>query len=192
MTTEFRQGKAWSYGLELYAKKNKGKLTGFAGYTLSKTEKKIPTVNLGNTFLANYDRRHNLSLSGTYFLNNKWTFGLNFVYNTGRPITVPSGRYEFQNYNVDLITERNGFKLPDFHRMDLSATLTPKKNIGRKVKSHWIFSLYNVYSRKNPFGIITQIKKDGNDNLIGDGTQKEAKIIYLFPILPSVSYNIKF
>ena len=192
LTTEFRQGKAWSYGLELYAKKNKGKLTGFAGYTLSKTEKKIPTVNLGNTFLANYDRRHNLSLSGTYFLNNKWTFGLNFVYNTGRPITVPSGRYEFQNYNVDLITERNGFKLPDFHRMDLSATLTQKKNVGRKVKSHWIFSLYNVYSRKNPFGIITQIKKDGNDNIIGDGTQKEAKIIYLFPILPSVSYNIKF
>jgi len=192
LTTEFRQGKGWSHGLELYARKNKGKLTGFAGYTLSKTEKKIPTVNLGNTFLANYDRRHNLSLSGTYFLNNKWTFGLNFVYNTGRPITVPSGRYEFRNYNVDQITERNGFKLPDFHRMDLSATLTPKKNIRRKVKSHWIFSLYNVYSRKNPFGIITQIKKDGNDNMIGDGTQKEANIIYLFPILPSVSYNIKF
>ena len=128
----------------------------------------------------------------TYELNDKWTFGANFTYTTGRPITIPSARYSYDGYQVDLITERNGYRLPDYHRMDISATLTPRKNTTRKWKSSWIFSIYNVYNRNNAFSIYTRVKQDDDGNVIGNGTEKEARMIYLFPILPSVTYSIKF
>ncbi len=184
LATEFRQGSSEAYGLELFLKKNEGKVTGFAAYTLAKAERTVPGVNLGQPFDANYDRRHNISLVGTYNHSKRWDFGMNFVYNTGRPTTIPSGRYEYQNYNVDFITERNGYRLPDFHRLDLSATLTPLKNEGRKWKTSWVFSIYNVYNRKNPFTLFTE---EGDQP-----GEKTAKMVYLFPILPSVTYNFRF
>ncbi|MEM1407803.1 MAG: TonB-dependent receptor [Bacteroidota bacterium] len=190
LVTEYRQGDSWSYGLELMLQKNEGRFTGFTSYTWSKTERKIPEVNLGQPFLANYDRRHNFNIVATYELSDKWTLGGNFTYTTGRPITLPNGKYEFENYQVDFITERNGFKLPDYHRLDLSATLTPRKNEGRKWKSSWVFSIYNAYSRKNAFTIYTRTLE--NDEGVEDPNRKEARLIYLFPILPSVTYNIKF
>ncbi|MEO0552937.1 MAG: TonB-dependent receptor [Bacteroidota bacterium] len=190
LVTEYKQGDSWSYGLELMLQKNEGRFTGFTSYTWSKTERKIPEVNLGQPFLANYDRRHNFNIVATYELSDKWTLGGNFTYTTGRPITLPNGKYEFENYQVDFITERNGFKLPDYHRLDLSATLTPRKNEGRKWKSSWVFSIYNAYSRKNAFTIYTRTLE--NDEGVEDPNRKEARLIYLFPILPSVTYNIKF
>lgn len=190
LATEYRQGDSWSYGLELMLQKNEGRLTGFTSYTWSRTERKIPEVNLGQPFLANYDRRHNFNIVATYEFNDKWTFGANFTYTTGRPITLPNGKYEFENYQIDFITERNGFKLPDYHRLDLSATLVPRKNADRKWQSSWVFSIYNVYSRKNAFTIYTRTLE--NDEGVRDPSQKEARLIYLFPILPSVTYNIKF
>ena len=192
LSTEFRQGVSWSYGLELLAKKNEGRLTGFASYTWSKTERKIPGVNGGEAFLANYDRRHVFNLVGTYDLNEQWQFGGNFTYSTGRPITVPAARYEFDGYQVDFITERNGYLLPDFHRFDLSATYTPIPKKKRRWKGSWVFSIYNVYSRQNAFTIYTRVRQDDDGNVIGDGDEKEARQISLFPILPSVTYNIKF
>ena len=193
LPTEFRQGTSWSYGLELMAQKKEGALTGFASYTLSKTERLVPDVNQGKKFLANYDRRHVFNIAATYELNEKWTFGSNFTYSTGRPMTVPSGVYEYgDGYFADYYTERNSYQLPDFHRLDFSATLTPRKNANRKWKSSWVFSIYNVYSRKNPFSIYTRVTQDQEGNTIGDGTTKEARMIYLFPILPSVTYNIDF
>ena len=179
--------------LELMLQKKKGELTGFISYTLSKVDKDVPGVNMNRTFPANYDRRHNLNIVATYDYSDKWAFGGNFTYGTGRPITITSGSYEYgDGYVPDVITERNGFRLPDFHRVDLSATLTPRKNADKKYKTSWIFSLYNVYSRKNPFSLYTRVALDDDDNLIGDGTIKEARMIYLFPILPSVTYNISF
>ncbi|UII24982.1 TonB-dependent receptor [Fulvivirga maritima] len=191
LSTEFRQGKSWSYGAEFMLRKNEGQLTGFLSYTWSKTERKVPGVNQDKSFLANYDRRHVFNMAATYDLNEKWSFGANFTYSTGRPITLPAGRYEYQDYQVDLITERNGYKLPNFHRMDLSATLTPRKNKDRKWKSNWVFSIYNVYSRKNPFTVYTRVESDDDGNVI-DPNKKEARLISLFPILPSVTYNINF
>ncbi|UII20167.1 TonB-dependent receptor [Fulvivirga ligni] len=191
LATEYRQGDSWSYGLELMVKKSKGRLSGFASYTWSKTQRKVPGVNQGEAFLANYDRRNVFNLAATYELNEKWTFGGNFTYSTGRPITLPTGRYEYDNYQVDLITERNGYLLPNYHRMDLSATLTPLKNKNRKWQSNWVFSLYNVYSRKNPFTIYTRVQQDKDGN-ITDPNAKEARLISLFPILPSVTYNVHF
>lgn len=193
LSTEFRQGDSWSYGLELMLQKKEGKLTGFASYTLSKTQRKVPGVNLDKPFLANYDRRNVFNIVATYDMNEKWSFGANFTYSTGRPTTVPAGRYEYGGvYQVDLISERNGYLLPDYHRMDISATLTPRKNKERKWKSSWVFSLYNVYSRKNAFTIYTRVKQDDDGNIIGDGKEKEARLISLFPLLPSVTYNIQF
>jgi hypothetical protein len=192
LSTEFRQGKAWAYGLELMLNKTEGKLTGSIGYTLSKAMRKIPGVNLDREFAANYDRRNVVNIQAAYDMNAKWTFGATFTYSTGRPITLPEGKFEYQNYNPDVITERNGYRLPAFHRLDLSATYTPKKNANRKWKGQWVFSIYNAYNRQNPFTIYTRITKDDDGETIGDGYTKEARMIYLFPILPSVTYNFKF
>lgn len=192
LSTEFRQGQSDSYGLELMVSKKEGRLTGFASYTLSKTERTVPDVNQGNTFLANYDRRNSFSAVATYELNDQWTFGGNFTYSTGRPLTIPSANYDFgDGYVADLYTERNGYTLPAFHRLDLSATLTPKKNNGRKWQSSWNFSLYNTYSRKNVYSVYTRPVQD-DEGFVKDPTQKETRKISLFPILPSVTYNVKF
>ena len=193
LITEYRQGTSEAYGAEFMLQKKKGALTGFVSYTWSKATRLVPDVNLNREFYANHDRRNNLNVVATYEYSDKWTFGGSFTYGTGRPITLPAGSYEYgDGYLPDIITERNGFRLRDFHRMDFSATLTPRKNAGKKYETSWTFSLYNAYSRKNPFSVYTRVQMDGDDNIVGDGTQKEARLIYLFPILPSVTYNISF
>jgi hypothetical protein len=192
LPTEFRQGRAWAYGAEFMITKKEGKLTGTVGYTWSKAMRKIKGVNLDREFPANYDRRHVVNVQAAYDMNAKWTFGANFTFSTGRPTTLPTGKYEFQNYNPDVVSERNGYRLPAFHRLDLSATLTPKKNAGRKWQGQWVFSVYNAYNRANPFTIYTRTKQNSDGEVIGDGRTKEARMVYLFPILPSVTYNFKF
>jgi hypothetical protein len=192
ISTEYRQGRSWSYGSEWMVNKTKGKLTGMVSYTLSKVMRDIPGVNLGKPFRANHDRRNVVNAQAVYEVNQKWTFGANFTYSTGRPITLPAGKYEYGPYNPDVITDRNGYLLPAFHRLDLSVTLNPRKNLSRKWQGQWVFAIYNVYNRQNPFTIYTRTKQDKDGNVIGDGTEKEARLIYLFPILPSVTYNFKF
>ena len=192
LSTEYRQGDAWAYGLEFLLSKNRGKLTGMASYTWSKTMRKVQGVNLGKEFPANHDRRNVVNIQAAYDFNDKWVFGGTFTYSTGRPLTLPAGKYEFGNYNADVLTDRNGYRLPAFHRLDLSVTLNPRKNAHRNWKGQWVFSIYNVYSNRNPFTIYTRPKQDEDGNIIGDGSEKEARMIYLFPILPSVTYNFKF
>jgi hypothetical protein len=192
LSTEFRQGSSKSYGIELMLIRTEGRLTGSVGYTLSKATRQVDGVNMGREFVANYDRRNVVNIQAAYDLNDKWTFGANFTYSTGRPTTLPTGKYEYQNYNPDVITERNGYRLPAFHRLDVSATLNPRKNSSRKWKGQWVFSIYNVYNRQNPFTIYTRTTKNDDGDIIGDGKTKEARMVYLFPILPSVTYNFKF
>ena len=192
LSTEYRQGKAWAYGVELLLNKNQGKLTGMVSYTWSKTMRKIEGVNLGKEFPSNHDRRNVVNVQAAYDMNDKWVFGGSFTYSTGRPLTLPAGKYEYGDYNPDVITDRNGYRLPPFHRLDLSVTLNPRKNANRKWKGQWVFSVYNAYNRKNPFTIYTRTKQDEDGNVIGDGREKEARLIYLFPVLPSVTYNFKF
>jgi hypothetical protein len=192
LPTEFRQGKSWSYGAEAMISKREGKLTGSIGYTWSKTERKIEGVNLGRTFPANYDRRHVVNVQAVYDLSPQWTFGANFTFSTGRPTTVPTAKFEYQNYNPDVITERNGYRLPAYHRLDLSATYNPRGKAGKKWRGQWVFSVYNAYNRANPFTIYTRTTKNKDGDVIGDGRTKEARMIYLFPILPSITYNFKF
>ncbi len=192
LSTEFRQGKAWAYGVELMLAKREGRLNGMVGYTLSKAMRKIAGVNLDRAFAAGYDRRHVFNVQAAFDMNAKWTFGANFTYSTGRPTTLPTGKFEYQNYNPDVISERNGYRLPAFHRLDLSATLTPRKNAGRRWHGQWVFSVYNAYNRQNPFTIYTRTAQNADGDVIGDGRTKEARMVYLFPILPSVTYNFKF
>lgn len=193
LAVEIRQGTSYAKGLEFSVQKKEGKFTGFVSYTLSKVMRKVPGVNQGNEFAANHDRRNVMNVAVTYDLSDKWQFGSIFTYSTGRPITLPSGRYEFGDYNVDLVTERNGYRLPAFHRLDLSATWNrPPKNPEKRWRGQLVISVYNVYNRHNPFTLYTRVKQDKDGNVIGDGTQKEARLIYLFPIYPSVTWNFKF
>jgi hypothetical protein len=172
--------------------KKEGRLTGMLSYTWSKTERHIAGVNLGNEFYSNFDRRHSLNINAAYDLNEKWVVGANFSFSSGRPITLPTGKFEYGLYNPDVISERNGYRLPTYNRLDLSATYTPNRKPMRKWHGQWVFSIYNAYNQKNPFTVYTRTKQDSEGNIIGDGTQKEARLVYLFPILPSVTYNFKF
>jgi hypothetical protein len=176
-------GKGRSYGLELYMKKNVGKLTGWVSYTLSRTERQFEEVNNDSWYPANQDRTHNLSVVGIYKLNKKWTLSADFVYYTGNAVTWPSGKYEVNGQVVFLYTERNGYRMPSYNRLDFSATLQGKKT--KRFDSNWNFSLYNVYGRENPYSISFQQDP-------GDASKTQAVQYALFRWVPSVTYNFKF
>lgn len=176
-------GKGRAYGLELFLKKRFGKLNGWVGYTLSKTERQFDKINQGNWFIARQDRTHDLSVVGIYKASKRWTLSSTFVYSTGNAVTFPMGKYNIDGRTVFYYGERNGNRTPDYNRLDVSATLDGKPN--RKLKSSWNFSIYNLYNRQNPFAI------DFRDNP-DDKTQTQAVRTTLFGIIPSVSWNFKF
>ncbi|MDP4284922.1 MAG: TonB-dependent receptor [Bacteroidota bacterium] len=172
-----------AYGLELYAKKKLGKLTGWISYTLSRTERKFAAINNDSWFPARQDETHSLSVVGIYKPNTKWTFSADFVYNTGNAVTWPSGKYNVNGNTVFYYTERNGYRLPSYNRMDVSAILQGKKR--GKYDHSWVFSIYNLYARENPYFVQFQ---DDPDN-----PQRTQAVQYsLFRLIPSVTYNFKF
>ncbi len=179
------QGKGHSYGMELFVQKTRGRLSGWLGYTLSRTERLFDELNNGNPYVSTYDRTHDLSLVAAYQLNEYWRLGATFVWSTGKAITLPENIYVVQEQLISEYGPRNGYRLPDYHRMDLSATYTRKK---RKYESSWSFSVYNVYSRANPFYLYFETE--------GSIEQHNVKMtplqVALFPIIPAVSYSISF
>jgi len=176
-------GKGWSYGAECLLKKNYGRLNGWIGYTWSKTMRQFDDINEGLPFPARHDRTHDLSVVGMYKLSNKVTVSATWVYSTGDAVTFPSGRYEIDGQIVGYYTERNGYRMPSTHRLDLGLTWTRKKT--KKFESSWNFSVYNAYAHENPYYIYFQEVEDQ------PGTQ-EAVQVSLFKIIPSVSYKFKF
>ncbi len=182
---EVRIGSARAYGLELFARKQQGKFTGWISYTLSRTLRTIDEINDGKEYVANFDRPHNLSIVLAYDINPQWSLGFTWVYNTGLPLTAPTGKFTYQGQVVPVYSERNGARIPDYHRSDFSVTLDPKKNEGRRFKSSWNLSVYNMYARKNPFSITFE-EDDDNPG------QTQAIRTYLFSIIPTVTYNFKF
>ena len=188
LATEFRQGDSEAYGLEFQLKKTAGKVTGFINYTLSNSTRTIPGVNKGATFRSNYDRRNALNILASYSHSERWDFSGAFTYSTGRPITLPTGQYEYQFYKPSYVTERNGYLLPAYHRLDFSAVLTPLKNKNRHIQTKWVFAVYNAYNRKNPFTLSAR-DKEVDGSLTGE---KEFVMVYLFPIVPSVTFNLSF
>jgi hypothetical protein len=185
---EFVFGRGWSYGSEFFINKVQGKLTGWVGYTLSWTWRQFAGLNGGEKFPAKYDRRHDLSVVATYAHNSRWRFGSVFVYGTGNATSLPERFYIVEGVLTQEFSKVNQYRLPAYHRIDLSATYTPKQKPGKKIQSNWVFSIYNVYSRKNPYFIYYD--QSGSPY---DGTLKvEALQVSLFPILPSVTWNFKF
>ena len=189
----FTFGNGDSYGIEFLIKKNKGKTTGWIGYTLSKTTRFFNEINDGIAFPAKYDRRHDLSITASHKLSEKWSFSGVFVYATGNAITLPTERYIIGENVYTEFTSRNGFRMDPYHRLDIGATYTPKKK--RKFQSSWNFSIYNVYSRKNPYFIYFALETpEGIDNgsiQQGNLTPK-AYQVSIFPILPSITWNFNF
>jgi len=178
----FGQGEA--YGLELFLRKTKGRLNGWVSYTLGKSQRQFDQINEGRWFNARQDRTHDLSVVGLFKLTEKWNLGANFVYYTGNAITFPSGKYTVDEKTMYYYTERNGYRMPDYHRLDLSATYEPQIK-DKRFKSSWSFGLYNVYNRKNAY-IIDFRENENNPNIT------EAYKIALFGIIPSVTWNFKF
>jgi hypothetical protein len=176
-------GTGRAYGIELLLKKKRGKFNGWIGYTLSRTEKKIEGINKGEYYPAKQDRTHDISLVGMYELSKKWTLSATWVYYTGNAVTFPSGKYEVAGQIVNYYTERNGYRMPDYHRLDIGATWQRKKT--EKFESSWNFSLYNAYGRQNAYSIT--FRQDPNDP-----TKTQAVQTTLFRWVPSVSYNFKF
>lgn len=181
-------GKGWSYGLELFAKKSKGKFNGWLGYTLSYTWRQFDEINGGKKFPARYDRRHDISLNLVYEINDKLSMGATWVYATGNAYTLPIEKYIIDFVLVTGYGERNAYRIPAFHRLDYSLTYKPNKKPEKRFKSEYNFSIYNVYNRKNTYFIY--YKTEG-DLLKGDLTTK-AVSVSLFPIIPSVTWNFKF
>lgn len=176
-------GNGRAYGLELMVKKKFGRINGWVAYTLSRTERQIDGINNGEWYPAKQDATHDLSIVGIFDLNEKWSLSATWVFNTGNAVTFPSGKYEI-NGNVEFYyTERNGYRMQDYHRLDLAATKTLKKT--KKYESTLSFSLCNAYGRKNVFTIDFIEDPD-------DPTKTIAEKTYLFTFVPSISFNFKF
>lgn len=185
LTGELRFGEMESYGIEFLFQKKTGKWQGMVSYTLAKAVKMFPDINDGRAFPAGHDRRHDFSLLSSYETGTRWRFSATWVYLSSPPVTLPLGRYIFGNVVLPQYSERNAYRLFAYHRLDLSATLKSKQRTDKKIHGELNFSIYNVYNRKNAWFIYFQA--DENQPLV-----TEAYKLYLFPIIPSVSYNFKF
>ena len=184
-------GKGWSYGTEIFVRKNKGPLTGWISYTLSWSWRQFDDLNFGNKFPFRYDRRHVLNVVGNYQLNDRWKLSGAFIFNSGIAYTLPEGRFPsvlgpslFEG-NYFIFENRNNQRLGAYHRLDFSAIREKKGTLwGRPFISEWVFGVYNLYSRQNPYFVYLKVDP------VTD--QPEAIQVTLLPIIPSISYNFKF
>ncbi|MFT7344599.1 MAG: hypothetical protein ACI9XP_001185 [Lentimonas sp.] len=180
---ELLYGIGRSYGSEFLLKRKSGKLTGWIGYTLSKTEKKIDGINDNDWYLAKQDRLHDLSIVGIYDFNSKWSASMAFVYSTGNAVTFPTGKYELDNEVLFVYSNRNADRMPAYHRLDVALTYNVKKR--KRFESSWNFSVYNVYSHRNPYLI------EFRESETNPGTT-EVVMTSLFRIIPTITYNFKY
>lgn len=181
--SELLFGRGRAYGVELFFKKKKGKFTGWISYTLSRTERKVNNINDYKWYPAKQDRTHDLALVGMYQLNEKWNIASNFVLYTGNAVTFPSGKYSINGQTTFYYTERNGYRMPLYHRLDLSATREGKKH--KRWQGSWNFSLYNAYGRQNAYTITFEDDPD-------DPSKTRAVKTALFRWVPSITYNFNF
>ncbi len=185
---EFVKGEGRAYGAEFFIKKAKGRLTGWIGYTLSKTERSFPDIEGGRWYPTVYDRRHDLSIVANYKLSDHIELGGVFIYGSGRWYTPIKGFYFVERNLSTFYGPRNSSQLEDYHRMDLSLTWYPRPHARKKWKGWWTFSIYNSYNRKNPFFINFEAETDPNTGV----SKIEGNKITIFPLIPSVTYNFKW
>lgn len=184
-------GKSRSYGLEVLLRKNSGKLNGWISYTLSRSEQQTPGrtaaetgINNGKWYSTGYDKTHNLAVTASYSLNDKWSFGSTFALQSGQPVTYPNGQYEYGGIIVPSYGARNDDRLPAYHHLDVSATYVPKPDKKKGWQGEWVFSIYNLYNRMNSASMTFRQNEDTGRN--------EAVRLSIFGIIPSVTYNFKF
>ena len=188
---ELRFGSSRAYGVELMGRFDVGRLSGWAGYTLSRADRRIDGVNDGRRYLSPYHHAHDVSIVGNYRLGGRWSVSANWVFISGAPTTFPVARYEVGGDIVPLYASRNTDRMPHYHRLDVSATLACRRRPGRKWQGEWVFSFYNLYNRHNTWTINFE-RQDSPEGGSGNGYEVRAQNIYLFPIIPSVTYNFKF
>lgn len=174
-----------AYGLEFYLKKNTGKLTGWVSYTLSRTERKVNTINNNEWYPSRYDRLHNLYLVAIYSPNKKWDFSSNFIYSSGTPNTFPTMQYIFQGLNIphNDLGARNNNRISPYIRLDFAVTMQGKQR--EKYSCYWVLSVYNAMSRRNAMDIYFR----NNDKT---GLNEAVRFSVVGSIVPAVSYNFKF
>ena len=195
--TELLSGIGRSYGLEFLVRKNKGALTGWISYTWSKTENRVggvdPTIaiNAGEWYPANFDKRHDLSLVLNYKINPKWDVSTSWVFQTGRPITPPEGRFEYQDFTVPIYRQRNSYRIPNYHRLDVSANFTPEKDTTKRFYSSWSFGVYNAYARRNPYSIFFE-QQDGTSATPDNFRTQAVRLSIFATIIPFVTWNFNF
>jgi hypothetical protein len=184
-------GEARAYGVEVLFRKNEGRFKGWLSYTLSKSEQRTPGrtpvetgINNGDWYRTPWDKTHDITLTASYELNDKWTFASNFLYQTGIPATFPNGQYTYNGIVVPVFEARNSSRLPDYNRLDISAIYTPKPFSKKRFQSEWVFGIYNVYDRMNAASISFRQNTETGQN--------EALRLSIFGIVPSVTYNFKF
>ncbi|GAA4412442.1 TonB-dependent receptor [Nibrella viscosa] len=183
-------GKGRAYGAEFYLKKNKGVVNGWISYTLAKTERQVDGINSGRWFPSRFDKRHTLNVVALYdpAFARRWTFSATFTLSSGTPATFPTNRFEFQGFASPHNSEgaRNNYRIPLYHRLDLSATLQGKQRPGRRNQDSWVFSVYNVYARKNPFSVFFRPNADNPQ------ITEAVRYSIFATAIPSVTYNFKF
>lgn len=185
MEGELRFGKSWAYGVEFLVRMNQQKLSGWISYTYSVSRRKFPDINEGKTYASPYDKPHDVSVVLNYEVSQRVVVSANWVYSTGSPITLPVGKASYGNLFIPVYSDRNAYRVPDYHRLDLSLLLGSRIKPNRKWQGEWNFSVYNAYGRKNVWA-INFLKDDDNPD------ELKANKTYLFSVVPAITYNFKF
>jgi hypothetical protein len=180
------EGQGRAYGLEMMFKKTEGRFNGWLSYTLARTERQVDGVNNNEWYPSRFDQLHNLSITTFYDVSKRLSLSANFALISGTPTTFPTTRFEQQGYIIpdNAFDARNNLRIPSYHRLDVSATLQGKKNPDRRWQSEWVFSIYNLYSKRNPFSIFTRLGEEG--------VTEAVRLSVVGNFIPSVSYNFKF
>ncbi len=186
---DFVFGRGYAYGAEFFVNKTKGRWTGWISYTLAWMRRIFKDLNNGLEYPSKFDQRHNISVTSTYELNKKWTLSGVFVFGSGNRISLPTELYVIDNGLYQNYDQLNNYSLPPYHRLDLAAIYVPKPDSKKKWKGSWTFSIYNVYSRQNPYLVYLDTQGGLNTQ---NGVELKVKQVSIFPILPSITYNFKF
>ncbi len=194
---ELRFGTGKSYGLELFLSKPKGSFTGWLGYSYTRSFRTIKDVNNNKQFPTVYDKTHYITLNLSYKLAEQWQFNMNWVFSSGIRFSAPTGFYYYRGQSIPVYTKKNNAKLPDYHRMDISVSYRLNKNTKAKFMHRIMFSVYNLYARENPVSVnFNKIETEGGTYVIPSDIISERRLlptqIYLFGMVPSISYSFKF
>jgi hypothetical protein len=182
---ELRFGKGWSYGAEIFLKKNQGRFGGWISYTYSRSWRKVNQINSGDKYPAPYDKPHNFNIVLNYKMSKRIESSLTWVYLTGTPVTFPTGRFIVSGTLIPIYSSRNSYRYPDYHRLDMSVTLKAREKPAKKWQGELTLAVYNAYGRKNTWTITFERR-------IGTSYELYAEKTYIFSVVPALSYNFKF